>query len=391
MAGKKLSLKRWAKCALCLLLCLSMICILPPQQEVQAASSITEIQNKLEQLKKEAAALQKQLDSQKNDKKKQQQYKASLDKQIANVSEQLSLANQQVKQLDARINEKTSAIEEKVNAISESKELLKKRICAIYMGGEMSDLDYIFNSEGVMDYLYRYELLRSVTEKDAELIDHLKTEQAAIQEELDEIEEARKTVAETKKHHEEQKAYLAKLQKESAAVIAAISQQITSTQSNLNAKNKLIDAEDARLQAMIKEQGSSGSGTVSSATGKFGWPLPGYYTITDRFGAGRSHRGLDIAGPTGAKISAAEAGTVIFATNQNTAIYGKYLIIDHGNGLTTLYGHCNSVAVKVGDKVRRGQYVATVGRTGVATGPHLHIGVLVNGVAVNPEPYLPMP
>ena len=388
MAGNMKRMKKWMKSLLCVLLCLSMVWFLPTRESVEAASSITEIQNKLEELKKESEKLNQQLSAQKNDKKKQEQYKATLDKQIANVSQQLSMASQQLKQLDAQITAKSSAIEEKVAAIDSSKDLLKKRICAIYMSGELSDLDYIFDSEGVMDYLYRYELLRSVSEKDAELIEQLKIDQAAIEEELNEIEAARKKAAETKTYYEEQKSYLAQLQKESAAVIAALSSQINKTQSNLNATKKQIDAEDARLQAMIKEQGSSGSGTSSS--GKFQWPLPGYSTITDRFGAGRSHRGLDIAGPTGAKIVAAESGTVIFATNSNTAIYGKYLIIDHGNGLTTLYGHCNSVTVSAGTKVKRGQAIATVGRTGVATGPHLHFGVLVNGVAKNPEPYLPM-
>lgn len=121
-------------------------------------------------------------------------------------------------------------------------------------------------------------------------------------------------------------------------------------------------------------------------TGKFLWPLGG--TISSPFGSrGRSyHTGLDIAAPYGSTISAADSGTVIKAERSGT--YGKLLIIDHGNGYTTYYGHCSAFYVSEGDTVTRGQSIAAVGLTGNTTGSHVHFEVRLGGSAQNPLNYL---
>ena len=123
------------------------------------------------------------------------------------------------------------------------------------------------------------------------------------------------------------------------------------------------------------------------ATGSFKWPFWG--TITSRFGyRGRGfHTGLDIAGPKGSAIVAADGGTVTFSGWKGG--YGNCLIIDHGNGKQTLYGHCSSLIVSSGTKVAKGQMIARVGSTGNSTGPHLHFEVIINGKQVNPISYLP--
>lgn len=112
-------------------------------------------------------------------------------------------------------------------------------------------------------------------------------------------------------------------------------------------------------------------------------------TITSRFGArwGETHTGLDIGAPKGTAIKAAAGGTVTFAGNRGTG-YGNYLIISHGNGVETLYGHCNTLNVSAGQTVAQGQIIATVGSTGRSTGNHLHLEIRVNGVSQNPQNYL---
>ncbi len=129
-------------------------------------------------------------------------------------------------------------------------------------------------------------------------------------------------------------------------------------------------------------QASTGSGRVPG----FIWPTSG--RISCRWWGYYNHRGLDIAAPRGTPIYAAAAGTVISYRNQSSG-YGKHIVIDHGNGVQTLYAHTSAVYVKVGDRVRQGQLVAGIGRTGWATGYHLHFGVSINGVYKNPELYLP--
>lgn len=112
--------------------------------------------------------------------------------------------------------------------------------------------------------------------------------------------------------------------------------------------------------------------------------------VTSRFGArwGRTHKGLDIGASKGTTIVAAAGGTVTTASYGYNGGYGNYVIISHGNGIQTLYGHCTSLNVSVGQKVSQGQKIATVGNTGNSTGNHLHLEIRVNGVAQNPQNYL---
>lgn len=112
--------------------------------------------------------------------------------------------------------------------------------------------------------------------------------------------------------------------------------------------------------------------------------------VTSRFGArwGRTHKGVDIGASKGASIAAAAAGTVTVASYGYNGGYGNYVIISHGKGVQTLYGHCTSLNVSVGQKVSQGQKIATVGNTGASTGNHLHLEIRVNGVAQNPQNYL---
>lgn len=139
----------------------------------------------------------------------------------------------------------------------------------------------------------------------------------------------------------------------------------------------------------------SGSGVAS---GKFTWPLPHFKTITSYYGPrwGTMHQGLDISGYNvyGASIVAADGGTV-YAVNRTSkwgtgmfAGYGYAVVIDHGNGLRTLYAHCSKISVTPGQRVSKGQVIAYVGNTGKSTGPHLHFEVRVNNKRVNPLHYL---
>ncbi len=112
--------------------------------------------------------------------------------------------------------------------------------------------------------------------------------------------------------------------------------------------------------------------------------------LTSRFGArwGRSHKGIDIGAPKGTTIVAAASGTVTFSQYGYGGGYGNHIIISHGNGVQTLYGHCTSLLVNKGTYVTQGQPIATVGNTGNSQGNHLHLEIRVNGVAQNPQNYL---
>ncbi len=124
--------------------------------------------------------------------------------------------------------------------------------------------------------------------------------------------------------------------------------------------------------------------------GKFTWPVPGFYEISCQFGSpdpnGQGHRGMDIRGNGiyGAPVVSCAGGTVIIAANSGS--YGNYVVVDHGDGLKTLYAHCSSLAVGVGTPVVAGQTIAYVGSTGFVTGPHLHLEVQQGGL-LNPASF----
>ena len=156
------------------------------------------------------------------------------------------------------------------------------------------------------------------------------------------------------------------------------------------------EEERRRQEEAANNPGGSGGGGGGTATGtgSFGWPVPSCTYITSKFGPRyhpvtgayqSTHTGLDIGASHGATIVASDGGTVTTAGVKGG--YGNCVMIDHGNGYYTLYGHMSSIAVSVGQSVSKGDTIGYVGSTGVSTGPHCHFEIRVNGVCTDPAPW----
>lgn len=153
-------------------------------------------------------------------------------------------------------------------------------------------------------------------------------------------------------------------------------------------------AKNANAGSRARASGSvNTSSKISGGKASLGISLirPVSGTITSRFGVSSnirksSHTGLDIAAPTGTPVKAAASGTVTFSGWKGS--YGNMLVISHGNGVQTYYGHCSKLYAKNGQTVSQGDVVASVGSTGNSTGPHLHLEIRVNGTAYNPQNYI---
>lgn len=180
-----------------------------------------------------------------------------------------------------------------------------------------------------------------------------------------------------------------------AAEAQAAAQASQDAQAQAEAQQKQAEAEAAKQEADWQQQQADNSANTSNgASGGFVWPCPSSYTITSEFGgresptagASSNHMGIDIGAPSGSSIVAAAAGTVVTAQYSTSA--GNYVIISHGNGISTVYMHASALYVSPGQTVSAGESIAAVGSTGYSTGPHLHFGVTVNGAYVNPHNYV---
>lgn len=293
----------------------------------------------------------------------------------------------------AELNKKIAVVEAQYNEIEEvynkRKTALANRIVAQYEAGEVYYLDFLLNSNGLVDFISNYYLLGEILDFDDVLLkscEEQKEEITAIKEELD----AYKKELKEKKDEQEKSAIV-----------------LSNTRVVKNNQMSRLTEEEAELQRQIDEYQEETqkievellmilTANLNSdyVGGALAWPVPGYTTITSYYGMRthpisgiyKMHTGVDIAAPTGSYFVAANDGVVVKSVY--SASYGNLVVIDHGGGLSTLYAHGHERLVEEGDTVTRGQPVLTVGSTGISTGPHAHFEVRVNGSWTDPLEYI---
>ena len=246
------------------------------------------------------------------------------------------------------------------------------------------------------------DLLASIHEQEGMIeelngdIDKLQQDKAALKEEQQQLEAEKQDLenekAELQTHVDEQTANLYNI----AAQNQQLTDKVNSLKYQIDASNEEVEEFNAALEKAIREKQAANSGQVVYSTDGFRWPLDKQFQlITTYFGydgwRGGNHYGIDVgnAGIGGSNIYAAQSGTVITAFNDGGyhGGFGNYVVIDHGNGVSTLYAHCRSTVVVEGQKVNKGDVIGYVGTTGWSTGNHLHFEVRINGVSTNPFNY----
>ncbi len=357
---------------------------------------------------------------------------ALLDGQISSIQDDIDSKQDEIDQLQQQIDQLDTEIEEKQVEIDETYEQFKKRMVALYEAGETSSLAMLLSSSSFADFVTNVQLMQAVSESDEQLVDSLKTqldEQQELQEQQQKAKEETEAALEQIQLDEQELMIQREEQETARSELETAYSESESAQQDMEAlkaeyeadrdakiaEDQQVEAEIQQIYAQLAAQqqaaeeaqqaanndsssssdssdsSSSGStATVNTGDLSFRWPLPGYSTITSGFGYrwGSNHTGIDISGGGvyGAPIVAAEAGTVVVASTHWS--YGNYVIVDHGNGYTTLYAHMSSIGCSVGDYVTKGQTIGYVGSTGDSTGPHLHFEVRINGTAQNPQNYV---
>ncbi len=358
------------------------------------AATVSSLEDRYEQLEKELSKIQSDMKKTQNKKSQQLQYKKQLDTEISLVEQQIDNLNSQVSALNTQIAQNQKLLSEKEDEISENDELFKARLRAMYMQSEASVWEMLLGSKSYSEFIRNTEYMKRLAQNDQELMEKLNQDKKSIVQAKQTIENSKIKVEANKKTLNYKKSTLNSKYKESQSLLNSLindENELRQQQIKINEEMEKIDEE---IRKMLEDKGSSGE----FVGGQFLWPVPNYSTITSKFGwrtlYGRAnwHTGIDISGYNilGKNIVAANAGTVIKAVTTYVPKkgYGKYVMIDHGGGYTTMYAHCTSLSVRVGQQVKRGEVIAQVGSTGNSTGPHLHFGIYINGKEVDPLPYL---
>ena len=353
---------------------------------VAAGGSIADLHYKQKQIENQIAEIRKQANILKGEKRSVQQEIDALDGEIRALSLEADGYELQKQEITMNIAQSEQKIDELKEQIDKNNEVLEDRLRVMYKQGTSGYMEVILNSEDLVDALTRLDMIQLIVKSDIDLLKSI-TEQKAEVEELklsQETERLELTAVINDLAAKQNEVQVASRSKES---------YMSSLQSNLDEIQRQ-EAEMEAQSAKIEKDILAAQRAVEYAGGIMTWPVPGQYRVTSNFG-GRadpitgvwsSHGGTDIAAPYGSAIVSANDGVVLYAGWHYS--YGNYIIVDHGGGIATLYGHCSKLLAGKGQAVSRGETIAQIGSTGYSTGNHLHFEVRINGVRTQPMDYL---
>ncbi|HVM54888.1 MAG TPA: peptidoglycan DD-metalloendopeptidase family protein [Acidimicrobiales bacterium] len=309
---------------------------------------------------------------------------AVLDDQVLAQAARVDAARQALAMAEAEVVGAVNAIAQTRSLITELERLFVARAVQAYISPRRARIDDLISTTDLAEGARRHALLDSVAASDGALLEEL----GAAREDF-EVARAAAEAAEAKAaaRKAETEEALARLERDRASK-RRLQQALTTRQREVLAEIDAHAAAESTLTRIIREReqaarAAGATGNLPVGRGGCMWPTQG--RVTSEYGRrwGRMHQGIDIAAPTGTAIYAAAAGEVIFAGRMNG--YGNTVMVDHGGGFTTLYGHQSRILVGNGQSVSRGARIGSVGNTGRSTGPHLHFETRYGGAARNPR------
>ena len=362
-----------------------------------------------EDLTNQLDSIQQQVNQQNAKKADAETVIVSVSEQLRQIEEQLRQAQQQLDSIqqqriavenDITVNEKLLAEAQK--RLEGREAVFYKRVRDIYINGRLSYLDVVIGSKDFTDFANRLEILKRIIDSDIKLIEEIKKERAEIAARKQALEQSRAKLVELEKaaaakraeieqKKKEREVVLQKAQNDRATAMQAV-EELNASSAQITALLKARQAERAAARAAAAAQQSSPTYSWVQGSGQLGWPVSGEitspygYRTHPIWGTTIYHSGIDIGVDEGTPVHAADGGTVAWSGWMGG--YGYAVVIDHGNGLSTLYGHNSELAVDEGQSVAKGQVISYAGSTGNSTGPHVHFEVRVNGDPVDPMGYL---
>lgn len=325
-------------------------------------------------------------------------------KEIGNAMEQLILTQEELAEakrklaaiearqqaLEIKIRQNEAALAAKQKEYDKSRAVYKKRLRDIYENGQVNYLDVLLGAADFRDFSSRMYLLQRVVRRDFNLIDRLETQREELLAKKAELDDIKSQLAAA--HEEGQKEQQIVAQK--TVERQKLYEQALAEKAQLDAEYEELQRNSQEITAMIQRMEQEGRMMPQAGgTGQLAWPVNGEITspfgwrVHPIWGTQIFHAGLDIGADYGDPVHAADSGTVVYAGWMGG--YGNAVMIDHGGGMVTLYGHNSSITVGEGEQVSKGQTIALAGSTGNSTGPHCHFEVRIHGEVVSPLQYLP--
>lgn len=371
-----------------LLACL--LAILPVYAGSGFAGKADELRNKLTEIEQKKRDMEVRRADAERERRAIGEELAEIGQQLKNLESEAAALRSKTNKLQQKINVNKAELAKKQAQIEERNKIYKKRLREIYINGQINYLDVLLGAKDFSDFSSRMYLLQKIIKSDLTLIDEIKAAAAEImarQKELDgqmaELEAAKKSLD----------ARVARAN----AIREKRRNMFNKAKATEQASEKKIDeleSESATVTNMLRNLESSGSTNRGrGASGAYMWPCHGEITsyfgwrTHPIFGTTKYHSGMDIA---------VDYGTPIYATNNGTVVYsgwlggyGNCVMIDHGGGLVSLYGHNQSLTVSEGQYVNKGTVIAYAGSTGYSTGPHCHFEMRLHGEVTEPLNYLP--
>ncbi|MDO4982128.1 MAG: peptidoglycan DD-metalloendopeptidase family protein [Eubacteriales bacterium] len=381
-------------CALSLLLCISAPVFADSEDELEVLKA------QRDELVRRRQEQQAVVDILKQQQAGVLQVKEALDSRNMYTIYQIQLNNEEIELYDAMIEDKSIEVDEAKALEEKQLEQYREHVRAMEENGNYSFIAMLLNTSDVGDFLTAIDDIGEIMSSDKKLEDAYIAAREHTEDVRAEYEEYRAQVTEIRDGLVEQQNQLEAELEEADRLISDLYSDIEANAgilAELEANERAAETSVANMIAAIEKErqaaaAASHAGTVVG-TGGFVWPVPSCTYITSRFGTRvhpvygtvKNHTGLDIGASSGATIIAADGGSVTTASVYGS--YGNCVIIDHGNGYQTLYGHMSSIAVSAGETVSQGQTIGYVGSTGVSTGPHCHFEVFAGGGRIDPEQF----